>query len=151
MVKHGSVSIVVSIPACHVGDLGSIPRRSGASPSCKKEVVTIAQSFVLFRKSSLFMKPAQFFYVFFALVGNAQSQGVLFVPVLLLLAALAQADLCPGLPCSSNLEAQLFLAISCTVEREMFHDRASIALWHGQSRKEEAQKAAGSIVYWKTV
>jgi hypothetical protein len=23
-----SVSIVVSIPACHVGDLGSIPRRS---------------------------------------------------------------------------------------------------------------------------
>ena len=28
---HGSVSIVVSIPACHVGDLGSIPRRSGAS------------------------------------------------------------------------------------------------------------------------
>ncbi len=26
--KLGSVSIVVSIPACHVGDLGSIPRRS---------------------------------------------------------------------------------------------------------------------------
>ena len=33
MVKHGSVSIVVSIPACHVGDLDSIPRQSGASPS----------------------------------------------------------------------------------------------------------------------
>ena len=42
MVKHGSVSIVVSIPACHVGDLGSIPRRSGASPSSKMEAVTIA-------------------------------------------------------------------------------------------------------------
>ena len=27
--QHSSVSIVVSIPACHVGDLGSIPRRSG--------------------------------------------------------------------------------------------------------------------------
>ena len=48
MVKHGSVSIVVSIPACHVGDLGSIPRRSGASPSSTMEAVTIAQSFWLF-------------------------------------------------------------------------------------------------------
>ena len=45
MVKHGSVSIVVSIPACHVGDLGSIPRRSGASPSSKMEAVTIAPFF----------------------------------------------------------------------------------------------------------
>ena len=26
--EKSSVSIVVSIPACHVGDLGSIPRRS---------------------------------------------------------------------------------------------------------------------------
>ena len=32
MNRIGSVSIVVSIPACHVGDLGSIPRRSGESP-----------------------------------------------------------------------------------------------------------------------
>ncbi len=43
-----SVSIVVSIPACHVGDLGSIPRRSGRkviSATRDRRVVTIATLF----------------------------------------------------------------------------------------------------------
>ena len=44
----GSVSIVVSIPACHVGDLGSIPRRSDRkvfSKSWELTNVTLATSF----------------------------------------------------------------------------------------------------------
>ena len=44
--EKSSVSIVVSIPACHVGDLGSIPRRSDrSSRQNERDVVTIATFF----------------------------------------------------------------------------------------------------------
>ena len=48
LLQDSSVSIVVSIPACHVGDLGSIPRRSDTiSVNLEGEIpMTIAQSFL---------------------------------------------------------------------------------------------------------
>ena len=42
---YSSVSIVVSIPACHVGDLGSIPRRSGRIGPSRTREVTLASAF----------------------------------------------------------------------------------------------------------